>query len=539
MDYALLGINPVNKEKPAGENVRDELIYDEFQQELDKLNSPALRSEFHWRDILGPAAIILKSYSKDLLVSSYLGIALTHVHKIEGLIWSVGLLKNMVATFWDDLWPAKKRFKGRISAIQFWIDQTNTILETDLIENIKSCDSKKIQEEITQLETLLFSKKEDLKTEEPDQLFQFARIISSIKDQTERVEVIPEKKNNPVDNNYSAGPAKTSSNNVSSENFALVETHFAEESFNLDSLGSGETKKLLSKKFQDIKHLARKMRQEKPEDPRPYKWARMCIWDLLEMLPPASSNKTRIKSPPGHALELLESLYQAGNWKELLELSEIKITNSQYLFCIDISRYSAQALANLGDSYARASTAICNEVKNLISRLPGLIDYEFADGTPFVSSASNLWIDGITNTSSISIDSKPDTLDANPKIDDGLNALVTGAVTKEKMQDNIIEIQKLINGSDSKKGTFLSRMGLINVLMNNNKINPALPHMDKALSEIENYKLEFWEPKLALSVFCLAVKIFNLAKRKGYKEQTENLINKIALIDMQTALKFM
>lgn len=531
MDYALLGTKPINEKHPAGHNIRDEKIYDELQEELDKFNSPALRDQFEWRNVVGPAAMILKSYSKDLLVACHLGVALTNAHKQQGLIWSTGLLKNILETFWDDLIPVKKRYMGRINAIEYWIGQTELAFDTAQVVSINPEESEVLLQTVEDIKELLESRKEDLKAESIDEVFDFARIINLIRNNTEKKVV-------------QSGPEPTvtvTAGGGEKEKKSEVKTvpEPVSDAVDFDTMNPGEIKGYLSRKFQDIKHLCKKMRTEDPADPMPYKWARMCIWDLLDALPPANDKKTKINAPPQHMLGAMESLYKAEDWKKLLEEAEAKITNPQYIFCLDISRYTAEALLNLGPRYRKAEAVVSAEVLNLVSRFPDIADYEFSKGEPFAGPDTKLWIDELKeagNESSapqmfVSEDDSEETL--------RLNELIAAAKNQDKMNESIAEIQLLIKRCDSMKKAFVSRIGLINVLMNNKKVNAAFPHLEKVLKEIEEFKLEKWEPGLALSGFLLAVKIFNLTEKKECKDRVAAILDKMALIDTKVALNYM
>ena len=69
------------------------------------------------------------------------------------------------------------------------------------------------------------------------------------------------------------------------------------------------------------------------------------------------------------------------------------------------------------------------------------------------------------------------------------------------------------------------------------KIELAIPHMDQILSDIEKYKLEEWDPDLALKSFKTVLKGFRGHSSSDFKDLSKKILNKIAKIDAVEAIK--
>ncbi len=89
MDLLQLGKEPIQEGQPTGSDVRYDPVFEELQAEMGKLSSPLGISAMDWRKVINLASEILNHKSKDLLVASYLAVALLYTQQTEG--WGIGL----------------------------------------------------------------------------------------------------------------------------------------------------------------------------------------------------------------------------------------------------------------------------------------------------------------------------------------------------------------------------------------------------------------------------------------------------------------
>ncbi|OPX40632.1 MAG: hypothetical protein B1H13_06450 [Desulfobacteraceae bacterium 4484_190.3] len=129
MELLLLGKEGIDEKSPTGINIRYEPEFDELQAEIDKLSSPTSSGSFDWEKVIKISTEILAGKSKDLLVASYLAVALIHTKKIDGLSIGLQIYGDLLEFFWDDLFPPKKRLRGRIGAIEWWLEKSTAVLE--------------------------------------------------------------------------------------------------------------------------------------------------------------------------------------------------------------------------------------------------------------------------------------------------------------------------------------------------------------------------------------------------------------------------
>ena len=129
MDFEALGTTPVAQDNPAGEDARYEPEFEELETEIGKLNSPTASSGVEWDKVIELSSKILAEKSKNLLVACYLSIGLMKRDDLEGLAEGVHVIRTMLDTFWDSLYPPKKRMRGRLNAVEWWMEKIDAELE--------------------------------------------------------------------------------------------------------------------------------------------------------------------------------------------------------------------------------------------------------------------------------------------------------------------------------------------------------------------------------------------------------------------------
>jgi len=129
MDIDALGREPIPGASQVGQDARYDLEYDQLQGEIDKLNSVTSLAEVNWKRVVELGTNILETKSKDLLAAVYLSVGLLHEAGLEGMGTGSQVLRDMVATYWDDCFPPKKRLRGRMNAFSWWQEKTTAWLK--------------------------------------------------------------------------------------------------------------------------------------------------------------------------------------------------------------------------------------------------------------------------------------------------------------------------------------------------------------------------------------------------------------------------
>ena len=365
MDYTKLGITPVSEESPAGEDVKYDEEYERVESELSKLTSPSVSGEIEWESVIKLSANILEKKSKNILIGVYFSYALYRVHGVEGLFNGVAVIADMLENYWETLYPPKKRLKGRVNAIVWWIDKISKDLESledsvvesekkeTLLLNLKRVDdflnetlddAPLFYNLIKLLDMKLITKNEEPKEPEEEVVVVTANVSEEIQQKMEVAKQVPKVSSN-VEDDF-----KTTVNTLNVLIGKMVETKdYRAELFTLN---------------------------------------RAFIYLDIEALPASEKNITMLPPPDTQEVELLNSLYEQKKYEDLLFSAESRITT--YIFWLDLHYYVAQALKHLEKN--EASRVVQEQTQYFIQKLPNLQNLSFSDSTPFATKATKKWL---------------------------------------------------------------------------------------------------------------------------------------------------
>jgi type VI secretion system protein VasJ len=489
------------------------------------------------------AALILEKKSKDLLVASYLAVSQVHTREIEGLAIGITIMHDLVENFWDTLFPPKKRMRGRVGAIEWWIEKTDSALRNVTPEPIAEETMNQLNGTLEQIDTLF---KEYL-SEPP--------LLNSIQRYVQSIPCLSEEKPD-------AGPAPAV------EEKAVPETPSVEEksqtvvpfepkpepekpeikdskpvalSPELKEIATDQdVQKLINLGFQNIRQAAFFMLENNPMNPMGYRYRRIAAWSKVANLPPVSVGKTLIPPPPPQDFELLNDLRAKGNWNGLLKSAEQKL--SQFIFLFILNRYVAESLISLGEGYEDAHEAVCQETAFFMHRLPGLDDLSFSDGTPFADPETKEWLKsielGADSVRGVSVQVMESGQSEAKK--DRMEETIEKAqafVKQKNMVEAVTLIQEALQNCFSQKQAFLWRLVLCQILMGSKNKDLSVPHLEQILKDIEKYQLEIWDPKLALKGLKVAWTGFSSFSDKAFKHNAAETLNRIAKLDPAESLR--
>lgn len=534
MDLLSLGKDPIGPDQPAGSDISYEIEFDELEAEIKKLYLPSSLSdeaEIDWKKIGDLSALILAEQSKDLRVASYFAVSQIHTNQIEGLATGIIVLHDMVEHFWDELFPPKKRMRRRLAAIKWWLEKTENAIETTKFEPTQN---KKIEE----LKSIL-NKLNDLIIEYIPKPPTFKPLMSQIEgipvvDKKEQPE--PTAKENkappePIDEKEKRETRpKSEDPPVMPEDPPRLPGEIADEN---------DSKTLSDNSLNILDQIAEFWFKTDSRNPKSYRFRRAAAWLAIDHLPADTDGITLISPPPVYQTQALNSVREEKDWQELLKMAEPIV--SQQVFWIDLHRMVAEALSNLGDNHQDALDAVCQETALFVHRMPGLIHLSFSGGVPFADSETRQWLKSIalgSNTAmlepvQIAESSGEDKTD---RMEDAIKKAMA-LVEKKKIVEAVSSLQEELQSVFSKKEALLWRLALCQILLSSKKVNMALPHLEVILEIIDNYKLEDWDPELALKGFKMVFQGYSAHSDKAIKQQSEQILSRIGKIHPVEALR--
>ncbi|MGC8808692.1 MAG: type VI secretion system protein TssA [bacterium] len=517
MDLLVLGKEPIQPDQPAGQEARYTPEYEQLQAEIDKLSLPSASSGVDWRKVENLAGIILSQKSKDLAVASYLAVALIYNRQVEGLAIGLQIYRDLLENFWETLYPTKARMRGRVRTMEWWVEKMETALASLPPASFSPEVFQKIKENFDQIDDFISQN-----LEEPPALSPLRDYLRTIEETAIIQPAAEEKKVEeelpPKSTTTPSAPAREEPEVISS---------------------AQEAQRALNSVLAKLREIAAYLFQENMANPQAYRLNRMASWSIVDNLPPAADGKTKIPSPPGQIKNSLNELKAKGNYEALLKTAEGKI--SQFIFWLDLNRLVVEALLMLGPTYQAAAEAVKKETAYLISRLAGLEELAFADGTPFADSETKAWLKEIAGRTAVTLAAPLSSLaSAGIQEDDLMGKEVEKAkelIKEGKVLEAISGLQQQMHKSSSGKEKILWRLAIAQLLLEMKKPRPARPYLEQILKDIDNYHLEEWDPDLALRGLKTIWLGWNNTPEPGLKEKLSDIIWRIAKLDLAEAMR--
>jgi len=518
MNLLILGKEPINPDKPCGIDVRYEPEFEELQAEIDKLSSPSAAGGVDWAKVSKLAASILEQKSKDVLVASYLAAAQIYTAGFEGFLVGLIIYDDLLENFWQDLFPPQKRMRGRLAAIEWWSEKTETALKQIKPAALPPDKIEQARSVLKNIEALLQTYFED-----PPSIANITRSINELAGngdaqsrETDDQALVERPKPSPVRENQIEKPSPVPESE--------------------DIISEKDAHRVMRFSLQKIRQVSAFLFETDPTNALSYRYSRSAAWTAVETIPPAENGRTRITPPDENTRRIMQELRKKEDWESLLKSAERKV--SQYIFFLDLNRYVAEALDGLGNSYQKAHDAVCRETLVFVKRLQGLEDLSFSDGSDFAEQKTREWLK-IIGVESIPAMEEPFHSTEMPIRPDSMTETIKtaqGLASKKKLTEAIEILQQELRSSVSQKDRLLWRFALSEILLSSKQFELAIAHLEETLKTIEVYRLEEWEPELALRGLMLAWKGFSMRADANSKTDALGVMHRIAKLDLAQAL---
>ncbi len=507
MNLESLGKEPISQDQPTGSDVRFEPLFEELQTEVGKVSSLSGPGSVDWGKVVKLSSEILAEKSKDLLAASYLAVALTYQRQVEGFAIGLKIYQDLLETFWERLYPTK--MKGRAGAVEWWIEKSQVALSQMKQRALPEDQIQILNERLEKIEEFVSQHLEEPPSFRP------------IQDQLETLTPPPPEK--PKE----APPPPPQEKTVRPEPEVPA------------AITSGQdAQKALNQGFQRIREAVTFLHQENLSNPQPYRWSRILLWSNVESLPPATNGQTRIMPPPAQVKNILSELKHKGDYENLIRSAEARLP--QFIFWIDLNRYVSEGLAHLGETFQKAKEVVDQETAFLLHRLPGLESLSFSDGTPFADPDTRQWMKEIAFRGGSEEVSPTSATLAPPQEKNSIEKEVEEAQTlikKGRLLEAIQGLQQKLQHSSSQRERLLWRLALSQLLVKNKQAKVALPHLDQIFKEVDFYKLEEYDPELAIQCLKAVWMGFSAQPDQPSKEKASEALQRIAKLDLTEAIR--
>jgi len=476
---AALGRTPIPGERPTGSSVAEDADFEALRAEV--LKDPLRGESPNWIQVVALGTRILSEKSKDVVVATYLALGLLQSEGFAGLADGLQILEGLLQEHWEQAFPpVPARLRARSNAL-LWLSEKAAL-------GVARREPAASEREALGACAVACEALAKVVSE------RFAELPTSVGDLTralrDALERLPEERAAAVAATAAplATPAQAAGARPSPTPAA---TPAATE---IRSRSDAELSVLRGATF---------LRQQEPNGAAAYRVVRALRWDGIMAAPPAGGDgRTQIPGPAAERATALERLHVAQDWPALLESAEAAFRERP--LWLDPQRLCERALAGLGPSYGAAREAVLEEVRGLLSRVPGLARLAFQNGTPFADAETRRWIEQAVTRAEPASATRP-AAEAAPL---GANAAELAAARDEaralakggRLGEALGRLETALAGDVSARGRFLVRLELATLCSDAGHDRVAAPLLEALDSEIARFRLEEWDPALSASV---------------------------------------
>ena len=522
METIDLGKTPISEDAPSGTDVRSDPVYDALSTEIDKLSSPTAASALDWKRVLQLSGDILGTRSKDLLVLSYLSMALTKTEGLSGLAVGFHVWRECLANFWETMFPAKARMRGRRNAVDWWIEKTTAALQGISPETWPKEKSDAFFEDLSAVDEFLSDNMDDAPTLGP-----LGAVLSNLITVAEPPAPEPPP---PPPAPEAPSPQEPAPRQAPPPPPPPPRAS-APPPADTAAPASGDPDRMVRQGFDALRGASGLFARQNAFNPLRFRLNRIVAWASVTGLPTSQDGKTLIPPPDGQIADTLSRLRQAGNWQDLLEAAESRV--AEFLFWLDLHRLVVEALDNLGRK--PLGNEVSGETALYVKRLPGIERLSFSDGTPFADPDTRQWLEGLTQKEGAASDASDSCL-AGQMADQV--AAAQDLARDGDLAGALRTLKEKLDGATSARERFLWRLALCRFLTQTGQEGISAPHIEELLQDLDTYHVEIWDPPLAVE--CLTVVLSGLRARKddGAAEMRTKALRRLSLIDPAKALSF-
>jgi type VI secretion system protein VasJ len=510
-------VAPIAGANPAGADVSYDTDFETIKAEIDKLSSvdnldPA------WTKVQDLAAQILAQKGKDFRVVSWMAVAKVKTQGWSGFAESLILFEIIARSFWDTMYPEARRARARVNAFAWMTDMVHQHLLPMGVTFADGDPLRAADEVLKDLDQLLAEKLGDAYAG-PGQL------RSLLRDKIMAIPEPPRAEEAPV-----AAAEGTAAAPAQAQGPVGVVGPTTVEGVDPAVRASGGV----------LVESAAVLRGADPARAWGYKLQRWGAWIILEELPPAQDGRTYIPAP-GEGAQLAE-LRDGQKWLELLTTAEEMV--SRYLFWLDLHRFIALAMDNLGPSFAAAREVVGREVSYFVARMPTVTSLSFDDGTPFADAATQTWLEeegrkwgaGGGGSAAAAVASAED--EEIARRFEEAQQMVSGG----KLADGLASALALADRAADARLRFRARLAVGKMALDASKHELARGMLEHLLVDVERHGLETWEPATCATLYSyLLVAAREVSRAKGGSPdlgaREQYLFDKLCRLDPASAIK--
>jgi type VI secretion system protein ImpA len=552
-------LNPIPGENPSGESLRYAPVFDKIK-EARRADDDAPQGEWQFERKTADYALVIKlagetlaTKSKDLQLAAWLTEAILRKEGFQGLKAGLDLIKGLIETFWDTLYPELDDGDAEMRAAP--LEWLGTRMEPALrgvpltskganwfqfqesravgYEATADTEAKVEARTAAIAEGKMSGEAWDSAVAATPKAFYagLEETLDGILDAIESLNAIGAEKFGDVAPSF--GPMRTTVEEIRHTVHGLLQKkrevepdEGAEAPATQEEPASAEetpaTRSPAPRKaiaaepvdqddaFQRVTAVAAYLRRNDPASPLPYLLLRGLRWGELRAAG-TDVDANLLEAPPTGTRQALKKAANDSDSQQVLELGESAMGLPCGRGWLDLQRYVFRAANELG--YYQIASAIRAEVNGLLADYPALRQASLLDDTPAANPETQAWLDEIAPAPPAEAAYAPPAME-----DDGqseatgtmdANDLALEAARSGRPQDAIEILSREATAEKSGRGRFQRRLQLAQLCMTMGYERIAHPILEQLASEIDSRGLEGWEAApavaqpLALLYHCL------------------------------------
>lgn len=487
-DIVALGNKPISDDSKFGQPVRYEEVFEQLEAEMEKLGSLS-GDQPNWNTVADLGKQILREKSKDMLVMTYLTVALFETDGYAGLRAAFDAYTAFIKNFWEGCYPKVKPPHGRYNAVQYLADRIGPLVEDKggQIARAPAANEKEAVHQCADAVNAFDDAVTEVFTGQPDtpNLLPLARSIKKLKEKVGPLqeEQPPASESPPQEQAATAEQrADTPPAQQPQQRPSQLGTGGGGGAAVPDSFSS------TTQAVQSVIKIAKYLIGEDAKDGRGYRLARAVHFGALSGPP-----KDRvIPAPPKPRRAHFEKLASDANWQQLLTDAEGQFATTP--LWLDMQRYVALAAESLGGPYKGVRDSVAFEAVALFQRLPEVFELSFKDGSGFADGATKAWVEeqagAMGGGGGASGGGGGDAL---AKSIGDAKKLMAGA----KSDEAVALLAELMQTARGQRERYRAQIGLAGILIDLKKWTLARSLLEDVEQAIVEHELERWEPQLA------------------------------------------
>ena len=594
-------LNPISGDNPSGTNLRYAPVYDRIK-EARRQDDDAPQGEWQrerkiadYKQVIKLAGDALAAQSKDLQLAVWLTEAMLHQEGFPGLQQGLQLLRGLMESFWDTLYPEVE--DGDLELRSAPIEWAGTRLDDPLrkapltrggFSYYKFKESRAVgsEEDAAQSEqkreareTAIADGKVTLEEFDKDSAAtptaQYEAWMAALDGSLETIDSLGalcderfgnyapsftplqaalEEVRNAVKQILNKRSDRQAGEPSAEEQEAETEAYAADETEPQTAVAASPARKkktVVGIEPQDLDDVAarlaavaRFLRQQDASSPGPYLLLRGFRWGELRGYG-ESPDPAVLVPPSSEVRQNIRRLSLDANWSEVLEAAETAMAEPCGRAWLDLQRYVVKAADEWG--YASIGKAVISELRALLADLPQLPQWTLMDDTPTANAETQAWIRDVvlpsgssaaSSSADHSFDEPAEEATAIPgePVPPDTYTLAMEAARSGRASDAIQLLAEDIPRQQSGRARFQRKLQLAEICMMTSHEALAQPILEELANSIEAHRLEEWEASDTVA-HPLAMLYRCLNKLDGDPAVKQKLYSRISRLDPVQALE--